>query len=72
MKTHFATIERYKGDSWLVELSNDNWGFLHTEADGGRATLEAAIRSTIEKITGDKDFGVIIQGVINIDYEVVP
>lgn len=61
MRTHIANIERHHGDNWLVELPADNWGFLHTEADGGRATLEAHIRRVIEEVTGDKDFGVMLR-----------
>lgn len=63
MRYHHARFERYYGDSWLVELPAQNWGFLHTEADGGRATLETHIRSVIERVTGDKDFGVVLLSV---------
>lgn len=63
MRTHIANIERYHGDSWLVEFPNLNFGFLHQEADGGRATLESHIRSVIEEVTGDKDFGVVLRAV---------
>ena len=62
MKAYYARIERYLStkDSWLVDLESLNWQFVHLREHGGRATLEAAIRSTIEEITGDKGFGVVM------------
>lgn len=55
MRAYAVTIQRWDGDdTWLADLGSLNWQFLHV----GRDTLEAAIRSTIEQLTGDKGFGV--------------
>ena len=72
MKAYEARIEATGDDCYIVELNSLNWGFYHTKADGGRGTLEPAIRSCIERLEGAKDFGVALNFTNELPHMILP